>query len=98
MTTAVLNQLRHENNSLRHRLEEAEAIVHAIRKYEVDAFVVEREGQDHVLVLDGVDEPYRLLTERMQQGAAILTFDGKFIYANTRFRDMVGLPPHHVFA
>jgi len=60
--------LKSENDELRRRLEEAESIVSAISKHEVDAFVVQDpEGESDVLVLDGEERPYRLLIERMQQ-------------------------------
>jgi PAS domain S-box-containing protein len=86
-----LDELRRENEVLRQRLDEAESIVRAITRHEVDAFVVQREGDAQVLVLDGVDAPYRLLIERMQQGAAILGWDGALIYVNGRLAEMFGV-------
>jgi signal transduction histidine kinase/ActR/RegA family two-component response regulator len=88
----ILDELRRENQVLRHRLEEVEGIVRAISNHEVDAFVVQQEGNDRVLVLDGVDRPYRLLIERMQQGAAVLVPDGSAIYANQRLADLLCAP------
>jgi PAS domain S-box-containing protein len=87
----TVEQLRRENQDLRFRLEEVEGIVRAISDHEVDAFVVNNEGSERVLVLDGVDRPYRLLIERMQQGAAVLMRDGSIIYANKRLADMLGV-------
>ncbi len=91
--STTIDALQRENGELRQRLEDAEGIVRAISKNEVDAFVVEREGEDHILVLDGVDQPYRLLIERMQQGAAVLGSDGSFIYCNRRLGDLLGVSP-----
>jgi PAS domain S-box-containing protein len=88
----ILNELRRENQDLRHRLEEVEGIVRAISNHEVDAFVVQQKGDERVLVLDGVDRPYRLLIERMQQGAAVLVADGSAVYANQRLADLLGAP------
>ena len=87
------DHLKMENDELRARLEEAEAIVRAISKHEVDAFVVqEPEGGDGILVLDGVDRPYRLVIERMQQGTAIVGAGGTIVYANGRLAEMAEAP------
>ena len=74
---------------LRQRLEDAEATIRAISGGEVDAFLVRQGAEDQVLVLDGVDRPYRLLIERMHQGAATLTADGTIFYANRRLAEML---------
>jgi PAS domain S-box-containing protein len=84
--------LRRENDDLRQRLEEAEATIRAISGGEVDAFLVRQGAEDQVLVLDGVDRPYRLLIERIQQGAVTLTADGTIIYTNRCFAQMVVAP------
>lgn len=89
--TPALDELRRENHELRARLEEVESIIRAISDHEVDAFVVRQEGSERVLVLDGVDRPYRLLIERMQQGAAVLVLDGSTVYANGRLADLLGV-------
>jgi PAS domain S-box-containing protein len=88
----TLDELQRENEDLRQRLEEVEGIVRAISNHEVDAFVVQQEGCERVLVLDGVDRPYRLLIERMQQGAAVLVSDGSAGYVNQRLADLLGAP------
>ena len=86
------DDLLRENAALRHRLEEAEATVRAISSGEVDAFLVRSGVEDQVLVLDGVDRPYRLLIEQMQQGAVTTTADGTIIYTNRCFAEMLGVP------
>src|SRR3954468_15618325 len=77
---------------LRQRLEDAEALARAISGGEVDAFLVRQGAEDQVLVLDGVDRPYRLLLERMHQGAATLTAGGTIFYANRRLAEMLAVP------
>lgn len=79
-----------ENQQLRARLEEAEDLIRAINSGSVDAFLVQKGAEDQVLVLDGVDKPYRLLIERMAQAAVTLTEDGTIIYANRRLSDLLG--------
>src|SRR5436190_5538928 len=90
-TPATSADLAREIEHLRHRLEESEATIRAISAGEVDAFIVRQGADDQVLVLDGVDRPYKLLIEEIQQGAATLTADGTLIYANRRFAELLGL-------
>src|SRR4051794_38649189 len=86
-------QLLRENEELRRRLEEAEEILRAIRRGEVDAFVVATLEEAEVLTLGRADRPYRLLAELMGQGAATLGEDGTVLYANHRFAELLGAPP-----
>src|SRR5512135_165720 len=91
-------QLAEEIATLRHRLEESEATIRAISSGEVDAFVVRQGADDQVLVLDGVDRPYRLLIERMHQGAATLDKDGTIIYVNRRLAELLHVTPGALLA
>ena len=94
MDVSELEDLRRENDDLRQRLDDAESTIQAISSGEVDAFLVRgtAAAEDHVLVLGGVDRPYRLLIERMQQGAATLTGDGTIFYVNQRMADLLEVP------
>ena len=68
---------------IRHRLEEAEETLRAIRSGEVDALVVDGiDGQKIIYTLEGADYPYRELIEAMQQGALSLSRDGTVLYCN----------------
>src|SRR5688572_28314414 len=87
----TIDALRAENAALRRRLDEAEEMIGAISGGEVDAFLVKDGGDEQVLVLDGADRPYRLIIEKMQQGAVTLTGDGSIAYANERFCELLGL-------
>lgn len=71
-------------------VDEAIETVQAIREGKVDAFFVSDHEGDQILVLDGCDAPYRLLVEKMQQGAATITRDGTIFYHNQRFAAMLG--------
>src|SRR5262249_6961181 len=42
--------------------------------------------------LEEVDKPYRLMVEQTPQGAATLTKEGKMIYCNRRFAQLLGRP------
>jgi PAS domain S-box-containing protein len=87
------DELRAENRELRLRLEEAEETLRAIRRGDVDAFVVEEDDGHRVYTLQGADRPYRLLVEQMQQGAATLLADGSIVYCNLRLAELL-LVPH----
>jgi PAS domain S-box-containing protein len=77
---------------LRNRLETAEDTLRAIRAGEVDALVVARAGEDHVVTVQGADLPYRMLLDQMYAGAVTLTPKGVIVYCNERFADLVRMP------
>ena len=81
---------------LRLRLDEAEETIRAIRSGAVDAFVVEVPNGARVYTLETADRPYRLLVEKMQQGALTLRGDGSIAYCNRRFADLVSRPPERL--
>jgi PAS domain S-box-containing protein len=84
--------LQAENEELRRRLEEAEETIRAIRDGAVDGFVVEEPEGHRIYTLEGADRPYRLLIERMQQGAATLQADGTIAYCNQSLAELLGVP------
>jgi PAS domain S-box-containing protein len=88
-TTNDLQSLKRANEELRRKLEEAEDLVHAIRTERVDGFVVERRDGERVLLLETADRPYRILVEKMQQGAVATARDGTVLYCNRRFAEML---------
>ena len=81
-----------EITELRQRLEEAEETIRAIRSGTVDAFVVEVPDGARVYTLESADRPYRLLVEKMQQGAITLSNEGAIAYCNRHFADLVERP------
>ncbi len=88
-TTLKTNDaLVEENERLCLRLEEAEAVIEAIRSGIVDAVVVNSPAVDSVYTLEGADRPYRLLVEAMQQGIAVLNADGMLLYCNPCLADL----------
>jgi len=74
------------------RRSEAEDTLAAISRGEVDAFVVSSDEDPQVLVLSGVERPYRLFIERMQQAAVTLSREGVILYANRRLAELLALP------
>jgi PAS domain S-box-containing protein len=86
------NELQLKNAELSRRLEEAEEALHAIRDGTVDAFVAYEESTSRVYTLEGADRPYRLLIEKMEQGAATLYADGTIVFSNIRLAEMLKVP------
>jgi PAS domain S-box-containing protein len=59
----------------------------------VDAIVVDGPSGKRVFTLQSPDEPYRILVERMNEGAATLTREGIVLFSNQRLAEMVGFSP-----
>ena len=86
------DEQQREIDDLKARLAEAEETLEAIRHGEVDAVVVRGEGGPQVYTLLNADHPYRIIIERMQEGALTLTPDGTILYANQRLAAFLDLP------
>ena len=80
--TLVLADLSDEDMA-----EEARQTIDAIRRGEVDAFVM----GDMVVTLTNARDPYHMLADRIQQGALTLSARGRIVYANSRFSRMLGV-------
>ena len=83
---------REHRETLHVRGTEAEEMLRAIQHGEVDALVIEGAGGNQIYTLHSAEEPYRILVEQMQEGAAVLTTGGDILYANARFAALVGQP------
>lgn len=75
------------------QFDDADETVRAIHQGDVDAVVVMRalEGPQ-VILLQGAEEPYRVLVERMSDGALTASPDGFILYVNSRLCELTGLP------
>src|SRR6476646_3222096 len=82
ITPQTTDDLLEENERLQLRLDEAEAVVDAIRSGIVDAVVVHSTPGETIYTLEGAERPYRLLVEAMQQGVAVLNREGVLLYCN----------------
>jgi two-component sensor histidine kinase/PAS domain-containing protein len=73
--------------------EDADETVQAIHQGDIDAVVVMRalEGPQ-VILLHGAEEPYRVLVERMSDGALTAGPDGVILYVNDRLCELAGYP------
>ncbi|WP_304822292.1 PAS domain-containing sensor histidine kinase [Candidatus Binatus sp.] len=63
----------------------------AIRGGEVDALVVHGPEGEQVFTLKGAGQPYRVMIERMNEGAVTVSSEGTLLYANRRFAQLVGM-------
>ena len=90
--TQAGRNLRAELRQVRARLAESEATMKAIQSGEVDAIVVDGPQGNRIFTLQSPEEPYRILAERMNEGAATLTTEGTILFCNQRFAEMVRVP------
>lgn len=81
-----------EIETLRSRLHEAEEALQAIAKGTIDALVVRGPKGPLVSTLAGAQEPYRLVVERMHEGALTLGEDRQILYSNRHLADLLGYP------
>jgi PAS domain S-box-containing protein len=85
-------QLSSELIELRQQLEEANDTIHAIRTGMVDAFVVQGSKGHQLYTLESSDHTFRILVEKMQEGAITLNKNGVILYCNPCFSDMTKYP------
>jgi PAS domain S-box-containing protein len=78
--------------ALRAELEEARAVLEAIRHGEIDALLIAGAEGSQVFTLEGAEHPYRIMVESMSDGAATLVADGTLAYANARLAALLGTP------
>jgi PAS domain S-box-containing protein len=78
-----------ELEGVRARLAEVESTLEAIRSGEVDAVVVNGSRGTQVFTLETADQPYRVMAESMNEGAATVTPDGTILFCNRRFAGML---------
>jgi len=77
--------------ALRAELDEARAVLEAIRHGEIDALLVAGAEGSRVFTLEGAEHPYRLMVESMSEGAATLVAGGTLAYANARLAALLGI-------
>ncbi len=85
-------QLAAELQEVRLQLEDANDTIHAIRTGMVDAFVVQGDDGHQLYTLKSADQTFRVLIEKMQEGAITLSKDGIILYCNSSFAEMAGVP------
>ena len=89
---AAKPNLRAELMSTRAKVSELEATLQAIRSGEVDAIVVDGPHGSRLFTLQSPEEPYKVLAERMSEGAATLSRSGTILFCNRQLSEMLGIP------
>jgi two-component system, LuxR family, sensor kinase FixL len=87
-----MDPLRYEIENMRTRLAEALEALEAIRSGDVDAVVVYNNGNETVYTLQGAEQPYRVMVEAMNEGAATLSKDGLILWGNSCLAELLGYP------
>jgi signal transduction histidine kinase len=91
-TYKSIEDLQKELEELRLQLDEANDTIEAIRTGQIDAFVVQNNGEHQLYTLKTADHTYRVFIEKMSEGAVTLNPAGLILYCNSRFAAMVNLP------
>lgn len=81
---------------LREKLQVAEETLEAIRTGTVDAVAIQGVNGTQIFTLQGADETYRVLVERMSESAVTLNREGIILYCNSRFSKLVNRPLNQV--
>ncbi|MCW9089219.1 MAG: PAS domain S-box protein [Gammaproteobacteria bacterium] len=84
--------LEKENARLRAQLAEAQQLIDAIRRGDIDALFISDETGQQLLPVGAADKGYRQLVEEMNEGAMTLIHDGVILYANRHLAQMLKLP------
>ena len=74
----------------------AEETLRALRNGEVDAIVASGPDGDRVYTLKGADEAYRLMVEKMAEGALTVAPDGLILFSNERLASMLAIQHERV--
>jgi PAS domain S-box-containing protein len=85
-------QLLREIGELRARLEETEDTLASLARGDADALVVQGPLGSQVYTLQTPEQPYRVIVERMQEGAITLSSTGDILYCNLSFVDLLKAP------
>ncbi|MGZ4090397.1 MAG: ATP-binding protein [Bacteroidia bacterium] len=85
-------RLTRENIELQQHLRKALETIEAIKEGKIDALVVPAGKDVKVYTERTADKTYRILIEKMHEGAVTLGEDGTILYCNAYFANMVRLP------
>ena len=84
-------KLKIKNKALRRQLNEVKESIETIKTENIDALVIAHEKKMKVYIENTADKPYRILIEKMHEGAVTVNEDGSIIYCNSSFAKLVNL-------
>ncbi|RYG41947.1 MAG: PAS domain-containing protein, partial [Chitinophagaceae bacterium] len=90
--TKTYDELVSRIEELEAQVTESHEIIEAIRKGEVDAFVVKSDDQHELYTLKSADKSYRIFFEQMNEGALTINEDNIILYSNSRFASLLNAP------
>jgi len=85
-------QLESQLKEMRHQLKEKNLLLENIQPGNVDALILRKDNDLKVYTEESSDRSFRLLIERMHEGAVLINEEGMILYCNSCFADMVKLP------
>lgn len=83
---------KRQNNELQQKLKEAKKTIDLIKTGNIDALVIADKKDLKVYTEKTADKTYRILIEKMHEGAVTLNEDGTILYCNSYFANLVNLP------
>ena len=87
-----INRLNKENTELKQQLVEANKRTKAMKAGKIDALVMAHKRAVKIYTAPTADKTYRILIEKMQEGAVTLDIEGMILYYNSYFANMVSQP------
>ncbi|MEI6714806.1 MAG: ATP-binding protein [Verrucomicrobiota bacterium] len=89
---------RVECQSLKARLEKAEAMLEAIQNGQVDAIVIASSGGPQLMTVKGMDNAYRTLVDTMNEGVLTTNSDDVILYGNRSMAVILKEPLERIVA
>jgi PAS domain S-box-containing protein len=86
------NKLLIEIEELKSQISEANEIINAIRRGEVDAFIIKNEDKNEIYTLKSSDKTFRIFIEKMSEGAITINKAGIILYCNSSFAELISFP------
>ncbi|EOR93440.1 putative signal transduction histidine kinase with PAS/PAC domains [Arcticibacter svalbardensis MN12-7] len=96
METKTLPELIAIIYELKEKLNETQETIDAMLSGQIDAVMVPRITGHQLFTLQNADHNYRVIVEKMTQGAITLDDNGVILYSNSRFAFFLGFPLEQV--
>lgn len=91
-TLKETEKLKAKNVELRQQLKDLKASIRKVKTGNIDALVIPDKKDVKIFTERTADKTYRILIEKMNEGAVTLNERGIIIYCNSHFANMVDLP------
>lgn len=91
-TQLHIEELEARMKELEIQLLEAQSIIEAIQEGSIDALVLNTEAGHSIYTLESADYTYRVLIEKVQEGALSISETGLILYSNEYFSKLINIP------